>query len=748
MKVKRLRSLRKIFISLNRSIRLSEMSPALKAYYIMRYLGPRIVWLRGGVYLRKRLGTTAKTFYPRPWAEIDLNTILQPGIPADPVAYAEYKKNHAPTFFFPLGNPPAIPVSIADAKHERQPSFNDRLSLLEKNRCVYFFKIPSPSPVDWHFNPLGNKRSDPTKIWCNLPDFSPEQGDMRVMWEPSRATWAIDLGRAKSWKQSVDAGELFWRWLESWMAACPPYMGFQWKCGQESSIRLFAAAFGFWALADEPAFTPDRWVQFARLAWATGYRVARHINYAISQKNNHALSEAMGLMLISRLFPEFREASSWWATGRRVLGIEIRRQIAPDGTYLQSSMNYHRVMLHVCILGLRLAELADEPFERDVYEKLDRAKEFIFQVMDPDGGRLPNYGSNDGAYVLPLSECDITDYRPVIQAVHYLVHRRRLLPPGAWDEDLLWLFGAEAFTKPEEPSREPVSSAFNEGGYYTLRHKNSWAMIRCHTYKDRMGQHDALHLDLWWLGLNVVQDCGSYLYYDPERPKVEHYFKSLASHNTIQIDDAEPLHNASRFLWLPWSRAKLRNFDTASSPIWFEGEHYDYDRAPWHIVHRRTIIGLEPDVWMVIDDIIGAGEHRATLRWHLMDVPFSPDASKPQVTLQTPKGSFNIAVASTTAPEAHGVARGLLTTERVQGFASPYYSELLPIPTLEVTYRASLPLRIITLMAPESALSLTRLSENSQGETWELMAGQRILVDLAPCARATSRTYLNIRSKR
>ena len=45
--------------------------------------------------------------------------------------------------------------------------------------------------------------------------------------------------------------------------------------------------------------------------------------------------------------------------------------------------------------------------------------EFLFQMMEPSNGRLPLYGNNDGAYVLPLSECDFTDYRPAIQSTHF-----------------------------------------------------------------------------------------------------------------------------------------------------------------------------------------------------------------------------------------------------------------------------------------------------------------------------------------
>ena len=217
-----------------------------------------------------------------------------------------------------------LPESLRGAAQERQPSLAERLRLIAENRYIYCFKTPSPEPIDWNSNPLfGTRVRSPERTWCDIPDADPEQGDIRLLWDPARAAWAIDLARAQSHGIEIDAGELYWRWVDSWMKACPPWHGPHWKCGQESAVRLIALAFGFWSLADDPATTPERFVQFARLAWATGYRIEHHIDYARSQKNNHALSEACGLMLVGHLFPEFKDATRWFDRGHAVLSGRI-----------------------------------------------------------------------------------------------------------------------------------------------------------------------------------------------------------------------------------------------------------------------------------------------------------------------------------------------------------------------------------------------------------------------------------------
>lgn len=693
------------------------MNPLRKAYYILRYLGPGFAWTRARIAVEKRLGHAKRVYAPRAWDSIELPEIA-PQAPRDWSAYAAWKRDNAPPFLFPLGQPPMI--DREQFAESRSPSLAERIALLRENRCVYFFRTPAPKAIDWRENALDGSRGDSTLDWHEIPDFLPGQGDIRSLWEPARAAWAIDLARAHARRITPDATALYWRWLDSWLDSSPPFRGVHWKCGQESSVRFLALAIGFWALADSA--DEDAWRKFTRLAWATGYRVYHHIDYAVSQNNNHALSEAVGLLLVSGLFPEFQDAPRWAARGRQVLADGLKRQFYGDGAYVQHSFNYQRVALQMGMLGLRLAELAKAPFERGHYDRLGRCVEFLFEMMEPRNGRLPNYGHNDGALVLPLSECDFQDYRPALQAGHFLAQRKRLLPTGAWDEDLRWLFGAEADKAPGNhiSPRKPQSSAFRVGGYCTLRSRESWAMIRCHTYRDRPSQNDNLHLDLWWRGQNVLCDAGTYLYYVDGRADLERYFRSAAAHNVAQIDQREPFESVTRFLWFPWPRATLRRFEREADRQIFEGESHDYERAPWRIKRRRSVIAYEDDTWVVIDDFFGRGEHEFALHWHCMDAPLVLIADENRARLETPAGQLWIAFAATSnAIERTTIVRGRDEPGSPQGWSAPYYAERQPNPTLEIVARSVAPLRIVTVISPR-AMRAAPETTLGDAERWRL----------------------------
>lgn len=666
------------------------MNAAAKAYYVLRHLGPGFVARRITLDLKKRLGFTRRLYRSRPWDSIALPDILRDGIPSAAEEYARYKQSHLPTFLFPFGSPPSLPESCINASSERSPNLRERIEQLKADRCVYFFNQPSPEPIDWYHNPFENTRAPHDRVWCDIPDFLPSQGDPRVMWEPARAAWAMDLARAKARGWDDATPELFWRWVDSWMNACPPFDGFHWKCGQESSVRFIALMFGFWAFGEKSTKESKRWVQMARLAWATGFRVAHHIDYAVSQNNNHALSEACGLMVIAHLFPELRSAKQWNETGRRVLATAMRRQIYQDGSYIQHSMNYHRVMLQVCTLALQIAELGGAPMPRDLHDRLGKAAAFALQMSDETTGRTPNYGNNDGAWVLPFCESHFADFRPAIQSASYCAGRTLPLPPGPWDEETLWLFG-DSIHATARLTAQRVSASFPTGGYFTLRRTSSWAMVRCHSYADRPSQFDPLHLDLWWNGVNILKDRGTFRYYNPSAPELESMFRGLAAHNTIEMDDSTPVEWAGRFLYFPfphaWSVPMLTS-DRDDCPLIWSGVALDYARSPWKVAHTRNIICLNDRLWLVVDELRGRNEHAATLRWQLPRLPVSPLHSGVGAEVMTSAGPFVLAIIAS--------AECSVKSKITPCPDAPIYNLLEQASTLEVTGRGLLPMRFVS----------------------------------------------------
>ena len=270
-------------------------------------------------------------------------------------------------------------------------------------------------PPDWlRFGFSKEQRLAAVEHFSRLTDFPAV--DIKQVWELSRFNFAFPLLRA-AWSepldtQSHDYAEIFWQLVESWRQANPPNAGPNWLCGQETSLRAINWLFGLHGFAADPATTPERMALLNQMLDFSGRRIAATLDYALSQQNNHGVSEAAGLFLLGTLLPEIAGASRWRKLGRRYLEQLARTLLYDDGACTQHSVNYQRMMIDLFVLSIRIAQLNQAPLSAELVDRVGRSAELLYGLQDPATGRLPNHGPNDGSLALPLSCCDIEDYRP------------------------------------------------------------------------------------------------------------------------------------------------------------------------------------------------------------------------------------------------------------------------------------------------------------------------------------------------
>jgi len=572
---------------------------------------------------------------------------------------------------------------------------------LEQGRMLLFSHIPAEVgfPPAFNRDPIHRIDWPVGRHWTTYDQFNRDLADLKCVWEASRFPWAFFLSRQFVRSSDPRPAELFRRLFEVWDEQNPYGLTAQWSCGQESTFRMLAWVFSASAFLNVPQPDEAHYHRLTELIWYTARHLEANINFARSQKNNHAVSEAVGLLTVGLLFPEFRRSEVWRAKGRKILAAEVDRQIYDDGSYVQHSLNYHRVMMDGLLWAGRLCELGGEPLDEQVTAAMKRALRWLVEMIDPHTGRVPNYGANDGALVLPLSCCDYTDFRPVAQAMHYLLHRNRCFGPGPWDEKMVWFFGPESLDAPVQRCDRKATFAAPAGGYYILRGPESWAMTRCHSYRDRPNQADMLHLDLWFKGENVLRDGGSYMYYC--EPPWQHYFESTRAHNTVTIDGADQMIKGPRFLWFRWTRSRLRRFDSSADGRagYFQGEHYGYTRLSGRVIHRRTVCRID-DSYVIIDDILGSGQHDVAVRWRL----YPGNWEERDRCWQARVSGELFALAVTGEPGM--VCRVLCGQESPspEGWESVYYAEKTAAPTVLFTGPVTLPVSLLTIAGPAGTL--------------------------------------------
>ncbi len=242
--------------------------------------------------------------------------------------------------------------------------------------------------------------------------------DIKFIWEPARFGWAYTLGRAYFLSGKEDYALSFWRYTETFLQANPAYQGPNWTSGQEVALRLMAFIYASQAFYSSPHSTPPRMQLISEAIAAHARRIPLTLVYARSQNNNHLLSEAAGLYSAGLALPDHPQAPGWRSQGWRWLNRALQSQIAADGTYVQQSANYHRLMLQLALWAAALKELPGGlPFPPATLQRLVAAGRWLSARVDPETGQVPNLGANDGAYIMPLNPAPFSDFRPVAAAV-------------------------------------------------------------------------------------------------------------------------------------------------------------------------------------------------------------------------------------------------------------------------------------------------------------------------------------------
>jgi hypothetical protein len=332
-------------------------------------------------------------------------------------------------------------------------------------------------------------------------------------------------------------------------------------------------------------------------------------------------------------------------------------------------------------------------------------------LLDSPGGKVPNLGPNDGAYLFPLTGCRFEDYRPVLQAASAGFLGQTPLVTGAWDELRLWLCASSPHPAPESPAaRMPVKAPDHPP--YRLDHpgSSSWAYLRAASFDSRPGHADQLHLDLWWRGYNLAQDAGSYLYNDP--PPWDNALQRSAVHNTITVDGLDQMTLASRFLWLDWAQARLVEHAGGNAAGWerLTARHDGYRRLG--IIHQRSVTCYCDGRWLVEDSLLPAiaGSHpnqtrSARLHWLLPDWPWVLDshAEQVQLTITSPAGPVDIITrcgVDGTSPgqvtfslaRAGELLAGSGVPEPTTGWSSITYAHKTPALSLAIVQAGQLPI--------------------------------------------------------
>lgn len=482
------------------------------------------------------------------------------------------------------------------------------------------------SPVDWHYEPVADKRIR-RKHWKQFDELSAaETGDKKIVWELNRHQHFFTLGAAYWLTTDERYAECFARQLADWMRENPPGIGINWASSLEVSFRAISWIWAFHFFKDSKHFTVDLFGEALKFL----YQHARHLLKYLStfySPNTHLTGEALGLFYLGTQFRFFKQAEKWRATGERILFEELDRQILDDGVYFEQSTWYQRYTTDFYTQFLILKTLSGEETDKDLQaklgERLQSLVDFLMSVTRPDG-TTPLIGDDDGGRCLPLGNSASDDFRHVLSTNAVLFERADFkFVAKDCAEETLWLLGAagrQSFDSLRSQKPIETSAAFPGGGYFIMRDgwtaASNFMLVDCGEIGALSGGHghsDALHVDVAANGKTVLTDRGTYSYHESEAMRDS--FRVSRAHNTLTVDGKSQSEPGGKFGWQSKANATLNEWISDERFDFFEGSHDGYERLG--AAHARSILFLKNDYWIFRDFVKAKEAHDYQLNFHV-----------------------------------------------------------------------------------------------------------------------------------
>ena len=505
---------------------------------------------------------------------------------------------------------------------------------------------------------------EPNWLGASLPD-DPE---WRIEW--SKFYYGLDLADAYT-DTGEDRYRVAWeRVVTSWIDQVPPGHDRSDIIGRRVQNWIYA-----WMLfADAPSFEGLSDGAAERIAGSIRDQVV-HLRDHLTPERNHRTLELYALFVASLAMPSCDSSGTLAEFALAELHRNLVTDVLPDGVHRERSTHYHMVALRSYVGTRENARRFGMLVPPGYDDRLARACEFAAHLHRPDG-RIVAFSDSDGG-----------SYRDVLSLAAELLDRPDLL------------FVATGGERGTAPGR--AHATFPIGGYCVQR--SGWGAspvafadarylaFDCGPLGDGgHGHYDALSIEVAAGGRPLVVDPGRFTYAEPNAPDAEpnwrRWFKGTAAHNTVCVDGRDQTRYARGKPNVASARARLLARHTAPGLDVLAGEA---ESAEYEARHRRHIIFVAGEYWVIIDRLEGIRPHRYDLRFHL-----AADAHG-RTMVQQAAGS---AVVRT--PGLALVCVGSETPAIEPGWIAPRYGVKEPAPVVSVVSEGVPGATFVTIVVP------------------------------------------------
>ncbi|MSS72415.1 MAG: alginate lyase family protein [Candidatus Latescibacteria bacterium] len=594
-----------------------------------------------------------------------------PGLEAARLAGSVEEKLHQVARHFRTG---ALDRKLVDI---RTPSKSDREEA-ERVLAGQILGHDWSRGIDWQANPRGY--IEWSIVIHYLPYLRPL---MNAWWETKDPRFARGVERL----------------VADWMRCNPvPYGvragGYAWGHSLVGAIRPFSTTVEAFCVLCACPETEDR----AILDMLKSFY--EHQDYLLTFQSfppsNKTIAEGRTITALGCAFPEFREAADWRQEGNRRLLDDLRVQVLPDGASYELTPGYQMAIASWFLEAFEVARKFGHPLDPELETGIRRMYDWLVAIIRPDFSRpsVSDAGSTDSKYGGSIE-------RP----------GRVLDNPSA-----IWA-GTEA---KEGNAPAYTSIALRDSGYFAMR--SGWEKDARYLLFEggpfgRFHQHeDMLSIDVYAFGTPFIVDPGITSYFP--NPWTT-FYRTTAAHNTVLVDGCGQVRRRQTIPeWVESAREKTvwRSDDRSDVAV----ATYDaaYDGLDARVSHRRAVMFVRPDYFIVLDELSGEGTHTYEALFHFM--PFRILIDSQTKAVRTGRmGAANIEILPITPM---GVRLICGQNEPVQGWLA-LGGQDVPASVAVYKKKAPLPFRtgyVITPFGADRVTADTTAKVTRKGDRWTI----------------------------
>jgi Heparinase II/III-like protein/Heparinase II/III N-terminus len=560
--------------------------------------------------------------------------------------------------------------------------------------------------IDWAADPI-SRHIWPSRYWAGYDLVQDSKADPKVVHEINRHQHLITLGRAYFYTGNERYAVEALSQLGSWIEQNPEGVGINWHSSLEIAIRAQSWMWTLFLILPSEHLD-DRRIERILLSLYAHFSHIHRYPSTYSSPNTHLIGEAAALYAGGLVFAELKPARQWRRFGEDVLIREAQRQVLDDGVYSELSSYYHCYALEFFLNALALARHNGTDFPESVRTRIESMVDVVMHVSRPDGS-IPLLSDDDGGQASGLCRAGYRDIRHLLSTGAVLFGR----PDFKWRanqicEETLFLFGRQGwdtFGRIQAHAPSQQSRLFANAGYFACR--SGWKKDDDHLLFDcgglgflggGHGHADALSFVLSSGNEELLIDPGTGIY--NTAPQWRNYFRSTRAHNTVVVDGEDQAEPAGTFKWKnSFSSRLIRRFAFPEAE-YIEAEHDAYARLHDPVIHRRRLLRVRPNCWIVADDFRGTGVHTFSSSFH-----FAPDTQillghRRQLcstSIEALCGKRALRLAFFASNPVHTEVMRQMT-DPIQGWVSKGYGNVSPAPVLCATVLDRAPSSSITIL--------------------------------------------------